>query len=107
MPHADAAPGVARHVLPWQQPLGQLCGSQMQAAPEQRWPVPHAAPPPHEHPPLTQESPAVEQLVHASPSTPQAARAVPVAQIPPLQQPSWHAVYPAEPQNVWHLPAAV
>jgi hypothetical protein len=106
MPQADAAPGVVRHVLPWQQPLGQLAPSQMQAPAEQRWPAPQAAPPPHEHPPPTQASPAVEQSVHARPLTPHVATAVPSAQVPPAQHPPWHSVYEAAPQNVWHVAEA-
>lgn len=90
-PHAVVGIGtVLTHVLPWQQPPGQLVESHTQLPFEQRLPAPHAAFAPHLQVPFAQVSAVVElQAVHAAPPAPQtgALWLMKAVHVVPVQQP--------------------
>lgn len=87
LPH-NAAVKVVMHVLPLQQPVGQLVESHTQLLPLQRWPTAHSPLPPQLQAPFEQRSarPAAH-VVHAPPPMPQVAGAG-LLQVLPVQQPA-------------------
>jgi hypothetical protein len=76
VPHS-VKDGVLQTPVASQQPVGQLVASQMQLAPEQRCPAPHAGPEPHWQLPLVQLSPVAPQATQALPPAPHAASVLP------------------------------
>ncbi|MBX7115204.1 MAG: hypothetical protein K1X64_12825 [Myxococcaceae bacterium] len=82
------------HVVPEQQPLGQLLALQAQLLPTQACPAAQAVPfEPHTHEPLAQALALMPQAVHAAPFLPQSLKLEPARHwllmpAPALQQPA-------------------
>lgn len=79
----------ARHVVPSQQPLGQLVASQTHAPLTQRCPEPHGAPVPQAHSPSVHRSEPASHAVHISPPSPHAVL-LGITHVAPEQHPSGH-----------------
>jgi hypothetical protein len=86
VPHAVLTGG-ATHVLPLQQPLGQLVASHTHTPTTQRWPAAHAAAPPHRQLPPEQLSAVAPHAVHAAALVPHCAAVGGLTQVLPAQQP--------------------
>lgn len=99
VPQAVAVGGET-HVVPLQQPLGQLVALQTQAPPTQRCPTAHMALAPHRQPaPVHASARVASQVTHAAPLVPHWVSEG-VAQAPPEQQPLAH-VAAEQPSHAW------
>jgi hypothetical protein len=107
VPHV-AVVGGDTHVVPLQQPAGQLVALHTHAPPTHRWPAAHMALAPQRHaPPLQVSARVVSHVVQAAPPEPHWVTEG-VAQVLPLQQPLAHDAA-EHPSHAWlvHVAAHV